>query len=381
MKRLLRASALMVFILFLFTGCTPYKELKELSIVQGMGVDTDQSNNYKMTFQVIKSQSGGSSSSGGGGSGGDSEIYISSGQTLFDSIRNTTLQVGRKLYFPSNQIFVIGEQVCRKNLTELFDFMQRNHDMRPNVEVYMAKGEAEKILTAQKSGQTVQAKDIAQISQSYYNSSKTIDIKFSDIYKELSSGITDIALPVVASAQDDGGKSMIVMQGTAVFNNNTLAGTLNELETRGYLWIMGKASSGIVVVTPKEGGAVGLEVTGNQSDIRVNLDKKGNPYIKIDIKVISHVGEVQALYAANSPEYKAELENLQKKEVEKEAHMAIDKALRQYNSDIFGFGMKIYEKYPGKWRRLSGSWNTDAKNIPVVVSVESQITQRGIISK
>ncbi|HEX3027436.1 MAG TPA: Ger(x)C family spore germination protein [Clostridia bacterium] len=365
----------------LFSGCSPYKELKELSIVQGMGVDSGQNGGYNLTFQVLKSKTSNNSGSQSGGGGGENEVYVSSGTTLFDTIRNTTLQMGRKLYFPSTQIFVIGEEESKKNLVELFDFMQRNHDMRPTVKVYVSRGNANGILTATKNGSQIPAADIAEISKSYYNSSKTIDVTFSDIYMQLANGITDPVIPVISAANDNTGKSMVEMQGSAVFNKNVLAGYLDDSQTRGYLWIMGKAESGIVVVYPSAGGKVSLEVTKNKSDVKIAQDKNGQAIVKITIDVSSNMGEVQGTYSSMGMEYKQELIRLQAEVIKKEAQSAIDGALRAYNSDIFGFGMKIFQSKPDEWKKLSKNWDTDAHKIPVEITVKSEIRQRGIISK
>ena len=114
-KQKMRKAALAgtLLVSFLFTGCMPYKELKNESIVEGMGIDSDP-DGYKVTFQIYKPEKGGGGEeSGKKGGGSKVTILQSSGASLFDAVRNATLQNGRKLYFSNTRAYIIGEDVCR----------------------------------------------------------------------------------------------------------------------------------------------------------------------------------------------------------------------------------------------------------------------------
>jgi spore germination protein KC len=228
--------------------------------------------------------------------------------------------MGKRLYFSNNKVCILSDSICKDDLDSLFDFFERSEQFRPDADVYLAQGDAGKILNTQVGGTTISGRDISLISENYYNSSKTISVKFSDIYENLSNGITDIILPVISvqesplgvtsgsesssSSQSSGsggssssqsssssGGQILTMSGSAVFNKNKLAGYLDDTETRGYLFIMGQAKSGILTIDNPEGGKTSLEIIDNKSKFTVFKDKKGKIGIKVAITVQSNITE------------------------------------------------------------------------------------------
>lgn len=164
--KIFRAVAISLAASLLLPGCMPYQELKQVSIVEAVGIDTDDSGGYLTTFQIYKPQKGGGDG-GGEKKGATSQVNIiqSNGASIFDAVRNATLQMGRKLYFSNNRVFVIGEDICRTDMAELLDFMQRNQQIKPTEQIYAAKRKASEILTYKKDDEIVPAVNLEQISE------------------------------------------------------------------------------------------------------------------------------------------------------------------------------------------------------------------------
>ena len=55
----------------------------------------------------------------------------------------------------------------------------------------------------------------------------------------------------------------------------------------------------------------------------------------------------------------------------------MDKAQRQYRSDIFGFGEVIHREDAKYWKKIQGEWDEVFPHVPVVVEVDLQIRRTG----
>lgn len=383
-RKVLRAVACVLIFPFVLTGCMPYKELKDESIVEGVGIDLG-SNGYDLTFQIYKPQSG---SGGGGGGGSNSKsssstvtILQSSGSSLFDAVRNATLQNGRKLYFSNTRAYVVGQEVCRKNFSRLLDFMERNSQVEPSEHMFITKGKAADIMTHKKNEEIVPAVNLELMAQEYVNTSKMANIQLFDIFENVASGITDPIVSAVNLKTDSNGEQVMEMDGTAVFHNNSIAGYLDKTQTRGYLWITGKAKGGVIMLKLPNGGSASLEVLTNGSKISVSGDDK-NPVIHIALKVASSLTEVesQSEYTIDSG-FISVLNKLQSQRVTTEARDAVNKALSNYDADIFGFGMSIFENKPELWHKIGKKWAAYAKKIKVEITTDSSIMHTGLTTQ
>lgn len=382
MKRLI--SILFCFCLIsVLPGCTPYKELKDLAVVEGVGFDKMPTGELKMTFQIFNAKANG----GGGGNGEKGSKQASNlvvqgiGKNIYDAIRNTTLQIGQKLYFSNANTYVLSENLCRTDFDKVVDFLERAPEVRPKVRLIVAKGgEANKILTAKKEDQLIPIDDVNKILENYTTTSKINDITVHDICQKESTGYTDIALPAIKASIDDSGSDVLSMDGTAVFQKNKLIGYFNNIQTRGLLLASGKANGGIFAVQPSVGGTVSLEITNNQSKTTVK-SVKGKPMISIVTSVSSNIAEIETPknVAANQKFYN-ELTILQNAEIKAEIEAAINLALREYDSDILGFGMKIYHTKPDLWRKASTNWPQNLKTLPVEVTVNSKVEFSGLLT-
>lgn len=380
-----KVAALISVPAVLLTGCVPYRELKNESIVEGMGIDSSGSG-YNLTFQIFSpSKSSGSGDSGGsGGSGGSTNkatIMQSGGGTLFDGVRSATLQQGRKLYFTNSRAYVLGENACKNNFMKIVDFLQRNHEIRESEHIYIAKGSAKDVLTAKKNDQVIPASNLELISEDYYQTSKTAEMQLSDLYRTLSNGITDPVIPVVNLKKDKSGQ-IEYMDGSGVIHNGKLIGFLDNKETRGYLWTQGLVKGGVISVKLPNGGKASMEIVTSSASIKTSVDSKGKPVIDINVKYTTDITEIGVdSHKDINIHVLDEFMKLQDKVVQKEITSALDKSLRTFHADIFGFGMNIFESHPEVWRKLESKWYQQLPSLKINLHIKSTIESSGLISK
>ena len=379
MSRLLKLL-LPILLTVILSGCTPSREIKDLSIVEGMGIDAGSGESFQLTFQIFNPKSTGGGNGEKSGTSQENIIAVGNGSTIYDAIRNTTLGVGKKLYFSNTETYIVSDEICRNSFDKLIDFIERAPEVKPIERLYVAKGSASDILTAKKDGKLIPSSDLKKIAENYNLTSKIVTTTMEDIYEAQSSGMRDIVLAAVKASRDSTGNVTLTMDGTAVFRKSRLAGYLDNTQTRGLLWAFGKAKGGIVTVSPSGGGTVSLEVVGSRSSEEV-IVKDGKPTIKIDVKFQSDIAEMETgRNTSLNPEWIGELTALQNTEVKSEIESAVNTCLRDFQADVFGFGLKIYEDEPEIWRKISSGWTQEMKTLPVEVNVTSDIELSGLIT-
>jgi spore germination protein KC len=382
-KKIIALIACMLILPIVLTGCMPYEELKSESIVEGMGIDYGD-NGYNITFQIYNPKSGGG---GGGGDNGKNStsstvtILQCSGASLFDAVRNATLQNGRKLYFSNTRAYVVGEEVCKENFNKVLDFMERNQQIRPSDHIYIAKGKAADVMLYQKDGEIVPAVNLQLMSENNVQTSKVEEVQLFDIFKNTATGCTDSTISAIAIKEENNGEKTLEMDGSAVLHNNHFAGYLDDKETRGCLWIKSKAQGGVLILNLPEGGTASMEIIKSSSKVSFSGDEK-TPAVTVDISFHTNLVELQSQenYTIDGS-FLSNLKKIQEDTVKAEAQAAIDKALKDYDSDVFGFGVKIFQNRPDIWHKIGSEWNQNAKNTKVEIKVDSIISHIGLTNQ
>lgn len=133
------------------SGCWSKKELDEISILSGVGIDIGEQNKLRLTMQVIlhremkiESQSGKR-----GGEEKPTQNVVAEGNSLIDANRNYVLQSGRRGYWSHINVLIIGEELAKKGIGQILDVLERDQEVRRRTYLLVSKGEAKDILNAE----------------------------------------------------------------------------------------------------------------------------------------------------------------------------------------------------------------------------------------
>lgn len=136
-------------------GCWDRKELEDQAFVQAIGIDKGQDNQLLVTFRIaIPSKAGlGPTGAGGGGGGGVGSVAAKSSllttvaaPTIPAAITLASGYVNRELNLMHTKVFIFGEPFARQGVGPLLSILSRYRELRRNIFVCVAKGEAFKLL-------------------------------------------------------------------------------------------------------------------------------------------------------------------------------------------------------------------------------------------
>lgn len=392
--------ALILLVLILIPGgCWNRRELSTVSIVMALGIDKDKAKDkITLTAQILKPAEVKAPAAGGMGSPKGVWVVSSTGKTVFDALRNFTFEVDRKLYLPFNRVVVIGEETARAGVAPLVDMLERGHEFRRSQWVLIARGRAGEVLMAEHEQEKIPARAIESLIKVSAATSMVPMVNLNDFLSMLASKSSDpfaTAVRVFEEKKKDGGEGREVdpdkekkvkrvkTGGTAVFKKDKLAGWLNNTETRGLLWVLGKVKSGIIVVPApgdSRGQEVSLEIVRAGSRLRPEI-KDGKISMTVEIKEEGNLGEQMAAGNLAEPEKFKLLERAQAKVIEGEIRAALEKAQGELGADIFRFGEAVHRAYPKEWKALEKHWAEEFTLVEVTIEVETKLRRLGLNTK
>lgn len=383
-RRKILIMCIIIILTALLSGCWNYRDLEQLSLVSGMGLDLDEKGKVILSAQIINTNALKSGESGSGPTGPNEMVRVSTstGDTVFQAVRNFIPQASRKLYLAHIQILVIGEQSAKKGIYPLLDFFIRDHESRPGIRLLISHEKAEDVLRSHDGLESIPAIGISQAVQTGARNGFLPDVSLQDFANRLMSSTTAPIAPHIEIYQEKDFDNKMIQRvrilGTMVFRKDKIIGELGLTETRGLCWVLGEVQSSIVPFQEK-GSKGSFEVIKSTAKIHGSL-LQDRPLISVHMYVEGNFGEQQGSALLTSSQMIPTLEKKIGQEIKKEITDAVAKA-QDLKSDIFGFGEVMHRTYPKEWKKIEPQWAEIFPGIQVNVSVHTKINEIGISNK
>jgi spore germination protein KC len=378
MKKLLIRLLLLITIVLFTNGCWNYRELNQLAVVAGTGIDPGKKpGTVQLTVQIFKPSTPQSEGGSGGGGGQPQPFVVKSrtGKTIFEATRNFLAETDRKLYWPHNQVIIIGHEQAKRGVRPVLDFFARNNEPRPTIWILVAEGEANEILKAPGELEKVPAVEISQLIQAQPVASKNVMVNLQDFISHLLSQ-TVAPVTTLIKINEAGGKKKLSLAGTAVFKADRMVGKLDGRQTRGLLWVLGKVKRGAIVInTP--GGKAGLEITRSRTKVKPVFNK-GKVKFKISIMEEGNLDCQMSPAELTKPEMLKVLARRETAVIRGEIGAALAKA-QELKTDIFGFGELIHRSNRQEWRKMKDQWDQIFPRLQVEMDIRCVIHSVGLI--
>lgn len=386
------AFLLLIILLPVFLGgCWSRREMTELAIVLGAGVDRTPDNKVRITLQLARPAAfAGGAEAGGGSAPKQSIVWVVSetGETILDAERNLALKVSRHIYWGHIIILVIGEDMARGGTRDISNFFMRNPMTRETTWVLVTRGEAKKILESNSELEKTSAQSIGFLSRRKAGFS----IMLKDFQMVLAARGTNPAAPRVElqKAGESQGPGMeekeqhkeAAITGTGVFKDDRLVGWLDNSETRGLLWLRGEVNKGIVTVPSPDQPDKLVSLNVIRGNTRVEPEYDGETIrFNVTINFEGDLLEQQSMEDLTTPEKIKAVEMAAAEAVFRKCADALEKTQGEYGTDIFNFGEAFHRKYKKEWKEIKDRWNEEFAKAEVNIAVEANIRRTGLLTK
>jgi len=372
-----------VFLLLIFplllTGCWNNRDLTEINIVAGIGLDRTEDGKVLLTVQIVEPAAIQNTSSGRGKGGGaqPKPVFVESfeGETVFETIRGILSIVDKRLFFSTTQVLILGERLLQDGMIEVLDFFQRENDIDYGMNILVAKGVAPgEILEIENDMDSISAVYIRETAENTVSRGTVKKTTLIDLIKDIESGGRQPAIGQITKAGD----RKVRTEGVAVIKDGRLAGWLDPYETRGYLFAIGEVKSAIVNI-PADRGKIAMEIIRSKGKVNVRFENGKPSMLTIKVVVEANVAGYEGRGRLDSQDDLSILKETLGNEIKKEIIRALEKAQKEYSSDIFGFGSYVHKYHPQYWKKVKKDWNDIFSRLPADIQVNAKIMRTGII--
>jgi len=378
-KKVLMRCIAVILTIPVFTGCWNNRELSDLNIVMGLGLDKTDDGKILLTVQVAEPGAIQPSSSASGGGGGEKQepvfVVSSEGETVLEAIRGMLAVVDKRLFFSVAQVLIISESLAREGIEEILDFFERHHEVSYLMNVLVARGVSpDEILRIESDIDPIPGVYIYGTVENSVSRGTVKKTMLIDLLKEIACKGKQPSIGQITIV----GEKKVKTKGLGVFRDGKLVGWLDKDETRGVMFAVDRVESAIVNVLVDEGKAA-LEVVRSRGTVSVDVENDEPVKLVVRVKVEANVGEYEVKGKLEAPERIKILEKALADEIRKEIGMAIDKCQKEYVSDIFGFGSYLYRFHNRCWKKVGNEWDEVFSELPVEIDVDAAIKRVGMI--
>lgn len=384
-KRLLA----LFFCMIIISGCWDRRELNEIAIVVGLGIDRIE-DDVLLSLQIVNPGNVATQSQGNIDSA-PVITYTQRGKTVFEAIRKVTRVSPRKLYFSHLRIVVFSEQAAKQGIAPLLDFLARDHELRTDFYIVISRNiDARHIFEITTLMDRVPANKLySSLENSERNWAGTGKMTIDKLIEKIAlEGEEAVLTGIIVLGGLDEGKTMdnthrlalrtlLQYEGMAFFNEDRMVGWLSDKESRIYNYITNHVVSSVEVnACPDQDGEVAVEIIDSQSKVK-GMVRNDYPEVEVNLEILVNLGELECSVDLKHEQTIQQIEKMLEDLFTEEAEKTIAKMQTEYRTDIFGFGEAIHRANPRYWRQHKEHWNDIFAELDVKVQADFHVKAIG----
>lgn len=275
-----------LFLCFLlFTGCTGSRHLKDLFIVEGLGIDY-YDNNLSVTIQGLKVNVSNASDT----PLGNMVVNTSaSGTTVSNAINNIAKAVSKRAFFGHNKIIVLSKELAQNDIKNYIDYFLRSEDSRADVAICVSNEKAKFILESKENDANVPSENILFLINNNEETGQSILVNENELLMLYEDKYSDIYLPVIERKDDE---STVKSAGIALFSDNRLAYITNDIETKGFVILNNKAKDVLIQISDEKFGKIDVKLSNIKCKKSASV-AENKVYFNVEINADIILGEIE----------------------------------------------------------------------------------------
>lgn len=365
---------LLLLFCFILVGCWNKKEINDVAIVIGVGIDKTE-DQYSLTAQVVKPQQ-----EMKGGEELSTWSITNSDKTMGEAINGLNEISPRLLYWPHLQIIIFHEEVAKEGIGRTIDWFMRDQGSRAGAYVVISKGKAEDLLN-----QTIELGDMPARSMASFIETAHLrriplnKVKLNDLASILSTPGIDPTIDVISFKEIRGKIETYELKETAVFSKDQFIGYLGMENDDAIQMGNNTYERGNLAIKCSDEGPAKLtfRVTDFVNKTKIVFQNQ-TPFYEMDILLEGNINDQACATDLTDEKKIKEIENIINEEIKKMIRTTFEKTVN-YNSDVFGIGKEIRRKNPSYWKKIQDEKNFYLKDVQLQVKVNANIRRTGLI--
>ncbi|MDF2663256.1 MAG: spore gernimation protein GerC [Paenibacillus sp.] len=391
MLKRIAVAALLCCICLALAGCWSRRELNELSITVGLGIDKT-GDQFTVSAQVVDPGQV-AMRAAGSGTRVPITVYKESGPSILEALRKMTTIAPRRIYLSHLRMLIIGEEMARSGISEALDFLSRGHETRTDFFIAIAKGSrAIDILNVLTPLEKIPANNLfSSLETSAKFWAPTHGIFLDELVNGLaeegkSPAVTGIRIKgnaekgdIIQNIQSIIPPAELEYAGLAAFKKDKLIGWLTDDESKGFNYIQGFVKESAGHLDCPNGGRLVTDVIRTTTKVKGKVID-GKPAIDIVLYAEGDVAEVACSIDLQNPKSITELSQHINENFKRLINKTLNKAQNGLKTDFIGFGNVFRKSYPKEWKEWKRDWQELFVTLPVDVHVDYRIRRIGTIT-
>ena len=386
-----------VTIVLYFTGFVEKKELNQLGIVAGMGIDKTESG-YLVTTQIYNPEA----IAGKNSNALPILSLTAEGDTIYEALHRIDSKITKVLYFAHLDVIVVDEALAEQGINFILDFSLRHKEIRPDVNILVAKDarahDVLNILTATDPVPATQLDIFSNMVEKY--TARLTDYNLYDVVNQMNAPGLNAVLNAVSIINETAeGKRLatpeelefggskdnlgtitvpikLEINNLAVFNLDKLVGYMTSEDAQFYNFLREKDKRYFIKTKIDDEYFVTFETEQVKVKVEPNIPEKK---VKIDCQVkgilIEH-GYPMDLSTKNNIQI---TEYYLEKQLKEDIFRFLEKTQQELKTDVLGIGRKVFYKDSKNWSMIQGYWNELYTELDFDVDVDLHIKTVGEI--
>ncbi|SDJ85127.1 Ger(x)C family spore germination protein [Sediminibacillus albus] len=371
---------LVIFCLFILTGCWDRNEISDINFVMGMAIDTTDEDKLRVTFQWALPTQFSTEGAKGAGSQENTDFSIEA-DSLTRAMSMLTEISPRTPVYSHMELIVLGEEVVQKEMENVINVIDREFEVRRTVNIVTAKGKGEDILRSKTPFETVQSTGIQKIITMSNQSSTFRDVNLNDLFIHVADPDSLAYTPVVETVaqsgleptETGGQNSWIQVDRVIFFDKFKKQLELSAEESKAWMYVLGKVEDRTVMEIPTDKGMLVTSSVSQKSKptIEMNGDQ---PSVKYTIT------EKTSIMDKPIDMTKSEMEKAIEAYLSEKVTETIKK-MQEENHDIFFLRKAIRQQYPQQWKKIRKNWPETYASIQFEVHTKVTIEHQNALRK
>ncbi|MFO7311914.1 MAG: Ger(x)C family spore germination C-terminal domain-containing protein [Bacillota bacterium] len=414
--------ALLLSLAMLAAGCVQSAEVNRLALIDLLALDAAEAGEILLTAQVIMPTRLGVGPSSTGGEGAPFFLAQARGRTVAEALSNLQKKVPRQIFLEHLQMLVIGDELARRGLFPVVDFLVREQQVRTDLLVAVTPGEAATLLNIASPLPAVPGEawnDLVRDQRIAVSSVRNLFVALGE--EGMDPFLTAIA---PSSVQEPGGGTDLgdmELIGAGLMRGDRLAGYLNREEAIGLQLLLNDRPRTVVSVPADAvltylGGDRGTPGTGGPGDtggtsggagaargpdgasrdpvhprdlISLQLQRATTylapfaddpPTLRFQARLITEVVNTTSLLDVENPEVAAAVERAAADIFRGFVEGAV-RQMQAVNSDAAGFGASFRRSRPEWWRGMREQWAELFPRMQMVYDIEVLVVRTGLATR
>ena len=371
-------------ILLMLSGCSTDRryELKDRAIVQAIGVDYHpETGRYQVSLQIFTPSSDSELSIVDPGMV-NSTVLTLDGKSIAEALSQADKKHGKHVFYGHNKLLILGQEAAKSDIRGIIQYFNRDNQTRPNLDLVVAQGEANEILSAKVDDTILPAISVQRILARGMESGGSYRSQLVSVVNALESSSGSPQIPCMNLSYDQNENPQLEIIGTAVFRDGKMAGVLDEEETRGVLWLRGGVNDLMTLAESQFTGRTILQTDRVVST--VNVDVLGEEAVftfriqtESSIKE-AELGDLSTLAQSDEKQQAiSQLSDSQEEQIRQDVEDVLEKVIGDYESDVFNVYQFLRKYQPSYWKENGEEWQRVCKKIRWEIQVDSHINSDG----